>query len=57
MDHFFPFQFFMKATQLEQLKDDFVHIKSTRSVTSEKVDQYSEVIIIQDWFSFIWFEL
>lgn len=48
MDHFFPFQFFMKATQLEQLKDDFVHIKSTRSVTSEKVDQYSEVIIIQD---------
>lgn len=33
----------MKATQLEQMKDDFVHIKSTKSVTVDKVDQYSEV--------------
>lgn len=45
MDHFPPFQFFMKATQLEQMKDDFVHIKSTKSVTGDKVEQLSEVRI------------
>lgn len=38
----------MKATQLEQMKDDFVHIKSTRSVTVDKVDQQSEVRMNQD---------
>lgn len=45
----------MKATQLEQMKDDFVHIKSTKSVTVDKVEQHSEVRITgnQDWFSFI----
>lgn len=43
----------MKATQLEQMKDDFVHIKSTKSVTVDKVEQHSEVRINQDWFSFI----
>uniref|UniRef100_H3D3W7 Structural maintenance of chromosomes protein 6 n=1 Tax=Tetraodon nigroviridis TaxID=99883 RepID=H3D3W7_TETNG len=38
------YKFFMKATQLEQMKDDFVHIKSTKSVTVDKVDQYSECL-------------
>lgn len=38
----------MKATQLEQMKDDFIHIKSTRSVTDDKVEQYSEVRNNQD---------
>lgn len=43
----------MKATQLEQMKMDYMHIKSTRSVTSEKVEEQREVRINQDWFSFI----
>uniref|UniRef100_A0A3B4A2C9 RecF/RecN/SMC N-terminal domain-containing protein n=1 Tax=Periophthalmus magnuspinnatus TaxID=409849 RepID=A0A3B4A2C9_9GOBI len=36
------YQFFMKATQLEQMREDFVHIKSTKSVTEDKVEQHSE---------------
>lgn len=46
----------MKATQLEQMKDDFVHIKSTKSVTVDKVEQHSEVRLPQDQL-FIWFEV
>ncbi|TNM94702.1 hypothetical protein fugu_017461 [Takifugu bimaculatus] len=38
------YKFFMKATQLEQMKDDFVHIKSTKSVTVDKVEQHSECL-------------
>lgn len=38
----------MKATQLEQMKMDYIHIKSTRSVTSEKVEQQKEVRINED---------
>lgn len=46
----------MKATQLEQMKDDFVHIKSTKSVTVDKVEQHSEVRMTRDQL-FIWFEV
>lgn len=38
----------MKATQLGQMKDDFVHIKSTKSVTVDKVEQHNEVRINQN---------
>ncbi|XP_056873039.1 structural maintenance of chromosomes protein 6-like [Takifugu flavidus] len=38
------YKFFMKATQLGQMKDDFVHIKSTKSVTVDKVEQHSECL-------------
>ncbi|XP_033846628.1 structural maintenance of chromosomes protein 6-like [Periophthalmus magnuspinnatus] len=38
------YQFFMKATQLEQMREDFVHIKSTKSVTEDKVEQHSELL-------------
>lgn len=37
-------QFFMKATQLEQMREDFVYIKTTKHVTEDKVEQHSEVI-------------
>lgn len=38
-------QFFMKATQLEQMREDFVYIKTTKHVTEDKVGQHSEVRI------------
>lgn len=38
----------MKATQLEQVKEDFVYIKSTKSVTDDKITQYSEVRVNWD---------
>lgn len=38
-------QFFMKATQLEQMREDFVYIKTTRHLTEDKVGQHSEVRI------------
>lgn len=37
-------QFFMKATQLDQMREDFVYIKTTKHVTEDKVEQHSEVI-------------
>lgn len=46
----------MKATQLEQMKDDFVHIKLTKAVTVDKVEQHSEVRMAQDQL-FICFEV
>lgn len=36
-------QFFMKATQLEQMREDFVYIKTTKHATEDKVGQHSEV--------------
>ncbi|XP_056150408.1 structural maintenance of chromosomes protein 6-like [Lampris incognitus] len=36
------YKFFMKATQLEQMKDDFVYIKSTKHVTENKLEQHAE---------------
>lgn len=38
-------QFFMKATQLEQMREDFVYIKTTKHVTEDKASQHSEVRI------------
>uniref|UniRef100_A0A673AXQ3 Structural maintenance of chromosomes protein 6 n=1 Tax=Sphaeramia orbicularis TaxID=375764 RepID=A0A673AXQ3_9TELE len=38
------YKFFMKATQLEQMREDFFYIKSTKSVTEDKVGQYSECL-------------
>ncbi|XP_061756608.1 structural maintenance of chromosomes protein 6-like isoform X2 [Nerophis ophidion] len=38
------YKFFMKATQLEQMKKDFVHIKTTKHVTEDKVDQHGECL-------------
>ncbi|XP_068433413.1 structural maintenance of chromosomes protein 6-like [Clinocottus analis] len=34
------YKFFMKATQLEQMREDFVYIKTTKHVTEDKVDQH-----------------
>ncbi|XP_058469995.1 structural maintenance of chromosomes protein 6-like isoform X1 [Solea solea] len=36
------YKFFMKATQLDQMREDFVYIKSTKHVTADKVEQHSE---------------
>uniref|UniRef100_A0A3Q3ATS2 Structural maintenance of chromosomes protein 6 n=1 Tax=Kryptolebias marmoratus TaxID=37003 RepID=A0A3Q3ATS2_KRYMA len=38
------YKFFMKATQLEQMKEDFFHIKTTKSITEDKVEQNSECL-------------
>ncbi|KAK7922465.1 hypothetical protein WMY93_009367 [Mugilogobius chulae] len=38
------YRFFMKATQLEQMREDFVHIKSTKKLTEDKVEQHSEIL-------------
>lgn len=42
---FFLAQFFMKATQLEQMREDFIHIKATRHMTEDKVAQHGEVTL------------
>lgn len=39
----FRVQFFMKATQLEQMREDYVYIKTSKNVTEEKLAQYNEV--------------
>ncbi|XP_075940326.1 structural maintenance of chromosomes protein 6 [Anarhichas minor] len=38
------YKFFMKATQLEQMREDFVYIKTTKHVTEDKVQQHSECL-------------
>uniref|UniRef100_A0A665WVZ6 Structural maintenance of chromosomes protein 6 n=1 Tax=Echeneis naucrates TaxID=173247 RepID=A0A665WVZ6_ECHNA len=38
------YKFFMKATQLEQMREDFVYIKTTRHVTEDKVGKHSECL-------------
>ncbi|KAM4633403.1 structural maintenance of chromosomes protein 6 [Polymixia lowei] len=38
------YRFFMKATQLEQMKDDFVYIKATKHITEDKVEQHAECL-------------
>ncbi|XP_037541399.1 structural maintenance of chromosomes protein 6-like [Nematolebias whitei] len=38
------YKFFMKATQLEQMKEDFFHIKTTKRITEDKVEQNSEYL-------------
>uniref|UniRef100_A0A8D0AG89 Structural maintenance of chromosomes protein 6 n=1 Tax=Sander lucioperca TaxID=283035 RepID=A0A8D0AG89_SANLU len=37
------YKFFMKATQLEQMREDFTYIKTTKHITEDKVGQHSEV--------------
>ncbi|XP_070705825.1 structural maintenance of chromosomes protein 6 [Pempheris klunzingeri] len=38
------YKFFMKATQLEQMREDFVYIKTTKHLTEDKVGQHSECL-------------
>ncbi|XP_070781824.1 structural maintenance of chromosomes protein 6 isoform X2 [Enoplosus armatus] len=38
------YKFFMKATQLEQMREDFIYIKTTKHVTEDKVEQHSECL-------------
>ncbi|KAG7244154.1 hypothetical protein INR49_004227 [Caranx melampygus] len=38
------YKFFMKATQLEQMREDFVYIKTTKHVTEDKVEQHNECL-------------
>lgn len=41
----------MKATQLDQMREDFIYIKTTKNVTQDKVVQHSEVIILSSFFA------
>lgn len=36
------YKFFMKATQLEQMREDLFYIKKTKNITEDKVEQYGE---------------
>lgn len=36
-------QFFMKATLLEQMKRDYIHIKQTKALTRDQVERQEEV--------------
>ncbi|CAK6961936.1 structural maintenance of chromosomes protein 6-like [Scomber scombrus] len=36
------YKFFMKATQLEQMREDFIYIKTTKMATEDKASQHSE---------------
>uniref|UniRef100_A0A671XD19 Structural maintenance of chromosomes protein 6 n=1 Tax=Sparus aurata TaxID=8175 RepID=A0A671XD19_SPAAU len=38
------YKFFMKATQLDQMREDFVYIKTTKHLTEDKVEQHSECL-------------
>ncbi|CAN9510891.1 unnamed protein product [Ophioblennius macclurei] len=38
------YKFFMKATQLEQMREDFVYIKTTKHITEDKVEQHNECL-------------
>ncbi|XP_074541854.1 structural maintenance of chromosomes protein 6 [Halichoeres trimaculatus] len=38
------YKFFMKATQLEQMREDYVYIKTTKHVTEDKVHQHKECL-------------
>uniref|UniRef100_A0A7N8YHN1 Structural maintenance of chromosomes protein 6 n=1 Tax=Mastacembelus armatus TaxID=205130 RepID=A0A7N8YHN1_9TELE len=42
------YKFFMKATQLEQMREDFVYIKTTKHMTEDKVGQHGEVRCLKD---------
>lgn len=41
----FCVQFFMKATLLEQMKRDYIHIKRTKTVTRQQVERQEEVTV------------
>uniref|UniRef100_A0A3Q2Q5H1 Si:dkey-119f1.1 n=1 Tax=Fundulus heteroclitus TaxID=8078 RepID=A0A3Q2Q5H1_FUNHE len=38
------YKFFMKATQLSQMKEDFIHIKATKEVTEQKLENHGEYL-------------
>ncbi|KAM6915132.1 structural maintenance of chromosomes protein 6 [Xenentodon cancila] len=38
------YKFFMKATQLEQMREDFIHIEKTKHLTENKVKQHRECL-------------
>ncbi|XP_015232238.1 PREDICTED: structural maintenance of chromosomes protein 6-like [Cyprinodon variegatus] len=38
------YKFFLKATQLDQMREDFVYIKATKKITMEKVEEYGECL-------------
>ncbi|XP_076026649.1 structural maintenance of chromosomes protein 6 [Genypterus blacodes] len=38
------YKFFMKATQLDQMREDFVYIKTTKHLTEAKVEQHGECL-------------
>uniref|UniRef100_A0A1A7WF85 Structural maintenance of chromosomes protein 6 n=1 Tax=Iconisemion striatum TaxID=60296 RepID=A0A1A7WF85_9TELE len=38
------YKFFMKATQLQQMKDDFIYIKTTKHITEDKFEQNGECL-------------
>ncbi|KAK1889292.1 Structural maintenance of chromosomes protein 6 [Dissostichus eleginoides] len=38
------YKFFMKSTQLDQMKEDFVHIKTTKHITEEKIEQHGQYL-------------
>lgn len=38
------YKFFMKATQLEQMREDFVYIKTTKTVIEDKIEQLNECV-------------
>ncbi|XP_033931820.1 structural maintenance of chromosomes protein 6 [Pseudochaenichthys georgianus] len=38
------YKFFMKSTQLDQMREDFVHIKTTKRITEEKVEQHGQYL-------------
>ncbi|XP_016401390.1 structural maintenance of chromosomes protein 6 [Sinocyclocheilus rhinocerous] len=41
---FFVLKFFMKATLLEQMKRDYIHIKQTKALTREQVERQEECL-------------
>ncbi|XP_034058633.1 structural maintenance of chromosomes protein 6-like [Gymnodraco acuticeps] len=38
------YKFFMKSTQLDQMREDFLHIKTTKRITEEKVEQHGQYL-------------
>ncbi|KAM6954066.1 structural maintenance of chromosomes protein 6 [Aplochiton taeniatus] len=39
------YMFFMKATQLEQMREDYTHIKSTQDVTRNNMERYETCLV------------
>ncbi|XP_041105631.1 structural maintenance of chromosomes protein 6 isoform X2 [Polyodon spathula] len=38
------YKFFMKATLLEQMKEDYIHIKQTKAITRDKIETQEEIL-------------
>uniref|UniRef100_A0A3Q4MY90 Structural maintenance of chromosomes protein 6 n=1 Tax=Neolamprologus brichardi TaxID=32507 RepID=A0A3Q4MY90_NEOBR len=41
------YKFFMKATQLEQMREDFIYIKTTKHLTEDKVEQHNIITFLE----------